>query len=256
MCSGHMRKVDTSTGTGGGVAKLLYQYDSYLREFEATVVRVEGNRVFLDQTAFHPRPAGGLDADTGWLVAGGMRVKVLGAELAGSDVAHVVEDSTPFSPGLRVIGAIDWERRYRMMRLHTASHVLAAVLYSRHGALITGGHITPEEARDDFDLRVGDWKLAVLEAVEEANAILARGLEVRVYWLPREEALKIPGVVKLADRLPPKEPEIRIVEIPGVDAQADGGPHVRNTSEVGRIVVKGLESKGARKKRVYYTVEP
>jgi misacylated tRNA(Ala) deacylase len=251
-----MRKVDTSTGTGGGVAKLLYQYDSYLREFEATVVRVEGNRVLLDQTAFHPRPAGGLDADTGWLVAGGMRVKVLGAELAGSDVAHVVEDSTPFSPGLRVIGAIDWERRYRMMRLHTASHVLAAVLYSRHGALITGGHITPEEARDDFDLRVGDWKLAVLEAVEEANAILARGLEVRVYWLPREEALKIPGVVKLADRLPPKEPEVRIVEIPGVDAQADGGPHVRNTSEVGRIVVKGLESKGARKKRVYYTVEP
>jgi misacylated tRNA(Ala) deacylase len=238
------------------VAKLLYQYDSYLREFEATVVRVEGDRVFLDQTAFHPRPAGGLDADTGWLEAGGARVRVLGAELAGGDVARVVEDHAPFSPGARVRGAIDWERRYRMMRLHTASHVLAAVLYSRHGALITGGHITPEEARDDFDLKVEDWKRALLEAVEEANAILARGLEVKVYWLPREEALKIPGIVKLADRLPPGEPEIRIVEIPGVDVQADGGPHVRNTSEVGRMVVKGLESKGARKKRIYYTVEP
>jgi misacylated tRNA(Ala) deacylase len=238
------------------VAKLLYQYDSYLREFEATVVRVEGDRVFLDQTAFHPKPAGGLDADTGWLEAGGARVRVLGAELAGGDVAHVVEDPAPFSLGARVRGAIDWGRRYRMMRLHTASHVLAAVLYSRHGALITGGHITPEEARDDFDLKVEDWKRALLEAVEEANAILARGLEVKVYWLPREEALKIPGIVKLADRLLPGEPEIRIVEIPGVDVQADGGPHVRNTSEVGRIVVKGLESKGARKKRIYYTVEP
>lgn len=238
------------------MVKLLYQYDSYLREFEATVVRVEGDRVFLDQTAFHPRPAGGLDTDAGWLEVEGARVGVLGAELADNDVAHVVEDPEPFSPGLRVKGIVHWDRRYRMMRLHTASHVLAAVLYNRYGALITGGHITPEEARDDFDLKSGDWKRALLEAVEEANSILARGLEVKVYWLPREEALKIPGVVKLADRLPPDEPEIRIVEIPGVDVQADGGPHVRNTREVGRIVVRGMESKGARKKRVYYTVEP
>ena len=240
------------------MAKLLYQLDSYLREFDATVARVEGRKVYLDQTAFHPGPSGGLDTDKGWLVLpDGSRVEVLEAVEEGEEVAHIVSDASRLEPGLRVRGVIDWDRRYRMMRLHTASHVLLSVLYGRDGALGTGGHITPEGARDDFDLSgIQDWKRAVAEAVEEANRILAKCIEVKVYWLPREEALRIPGVVKLAERLPPAVSQVRIVEIPGVDVQADGGPHVRNTCEVGRIVLQRLESKGARRKRAYYTVEP
>ncbi len=239
-------------------AKLLYQYDSYLKEFEATVTRVEGARVFLDQTAFHPRPSGGLDADRGRLVLpDGGQVDVIDVVEEGGDVAHIVSDPSRLEPGLRVRGVIDWERRYRMMRLHTASHIIAAVLYRRYGALVTGGHITPEMGRDDFDLSgVEDWRGALEEAVREANEVARRCIEVKVYWLPREEAMRIPGVVKLAGRLPPDVKELRIVEIPGVDVQADGGPHVRNTCEIGEIRIVKMESRGRRKKRLYYTVHP
>jgi len=239
------------------MTQLLYQEDSYLKEFDAHVTRVDGNRVFLDQTAFHPRPSGGLDADTGYLIVGGYRIRVVDCVEEDGDVAHIVENGGVFKPGLKVHGVIDWERRYRMMRLHTASHVIAAVLYKRYGALVTGGHITPEMARDDFDLSmVVDWKAAIREAVEEANRIIAKCLEVKIYWLPREEALKIPGVVKLAERLPPSVERLRIVEIPGVDIQADGSPHVKNTCEIGRIKLLKLESRGRRRRRAYYTVEP
>ncbi len=238
--------------------KLLYQFDSYMREFEATVTRIEGNKVFLDQTAFHPGPSGGLDTDKGWLeLPTGERVEVLQAVEESGDIAHIVSAPLNLQPGARVKGVLDWERRYRMMRLHTASHVLAAVLYNKYGAMVTGGHIQPEGARDDFDLPgVADWKAALVEAIAETNSILKKCIEVKVYWLKRDEALKIPGIVKLAGRLPPEVEEIRVVEIPGVDIQADGGPHVKNTCEVGEVILQKIESKGAKRKRVYYTVAP
>jgi len=239
------------------MVRLLYQEDSYLKEFNARVIRVDGNKVFLDQTAFHPRPSGGLDADTGYLIVNGQKIRVIDCIEENGDVAHIVEDGSVFEPGLEVRGVIDWERRYRMMRLHTASHIIAAILYKKHGALVTGGRITPEMARDDFDLSmVADWKAAIREAIEEANQIITKCLEVKVYWLPREEALKIPGIVKLAERLPPSVEKLRIVEIPDVDIQADGSPHVKNTCEIGRIKLLKLESRGRRRRRVYYTVEP
>ncbi|NOZ89536.1 MAG: alanyl-tRNA editing protein [Crenarchaeota archaeon] len=235
--------------------KLLYQEDSYLKEFDAVVTRIEGDEVYLDQTAFHPRPSGGLDADRGvLLLPDGSSVRVVDVVSKGGDVAHVVEDASMLSPGVRVRGVLDWERRYRMMRLHTASHILAAVLYQRYGARVTGGHIAPDMARDDFEIQVEDWKRAIEEAVEETNRIASRCIEVRVYWLPRSEALRIPGIVKLADRLPPEVERLRIVEIPGVDIQADGGPHVRNTCEIGGIRIVKMQSRGKRRKRVYYTL--
>ena len=237
------------------MVELLFQRDSYLREFDAVVTRVDGNEVYLDRTAFHPRPSGGLDADRGFLVLpDGSRLEVVDAVSRGGDVAHIVEDASRLAPGMRVHGVIDWGRRYRMMRLHTASHILAAVLYERYGARVTGGHITPEQARDDFELQVDDWRAAFTWAVEETNRIASRCIEVKVYWLPREEALKIPGIVKLADKLPPSVEKLRIVEIPGVDIQADGGPHVRNTCEIGQIRLVKMESRGKRRKRIYYTL--
>jgi len=219
-------------------------------------VRVGEGYVVLDQTAFHPGPHGGLDTDTGFLEAGGVRVRVgRAAMLEGGEVAHYVESLEPFSPGAAVRGVIDWERRYRMMRLHTFSHILAAILYERHGALVTGGMITPDYAKDDFSIESSEWKEIVREAFEEANRVASRCIDVKVYWLPREEALKIPGVVKLAGRLPPDVERLRIVEIPGVDVQADGGPHVRNTCEIGRVSILRMESRGRRRRRVYYALE-
>ncbi len=236
------------------MARLLYQEDSYIKEFEATVTKLDGNKVFLDATAFHPGPSGGLDADRGFLVTpSGSRIPVVNVIEENDDVAHIVDSPSGLSVGMKVRGAIDWDARYAMMRLHTASHVLAAVLYNRYSAKITGGHITPQMAQDDFDLSsVSNWRQALLNAVDEANSILSRCIEVKVYWLSREEAMKIPGVVKLAERTPPNISQLRIVEIPGVDIQADGGPHVRNTCEVGRIEVINVENRGKTRKRIYY----
>lgn len=240
-------------------ARLLFQEDSYLREFEATVTRVEGSRVFLDATAFHPRPSGGLDADHGFLYTqDGRELRVVDATVEDGDVAHHVEGSAEgfVKPGDRVRGVIDWGRRYRMMRLHTASHIVAALLYARYNARVTGGHITPEVARDDFDLsQAEDWREALRWAIEEANRVASRCIEVKVYWLSRDEALRIPGLVKLAERLPPAVDRLRVVEIPGVDIQADGGPHVRNTCEIGEIELVKIESKGRTKRRVYYRLK-
>ncbi len=233
--------------------RLLYQEDSYLREFDAVVVDVRGDEVVLDATAFHPGPHGGLDTDTGFLEGSRGRWRIVAARMEGDIVYHVVPGHS-LAPGERVHGVIDWERRYSMMRLHTFSHILAAVLYQRYNALVTGGHITPEMARDDFDLTGAgsEWKKALEEAFEEARGIASRCIEVKVYWLPREEALRIPGLVKLASRLPPEVDKLRIVEIPGVDIQADGAPHVRNTCEIGEVELVKIESKGRRRRRIYY----
>ncbi len=239
------------------MVELLFQRDSYLQEFTAVVERVEGGRVYLDRTAFHPYPHGGLDSDSGYLEVGGRRVRVVRALYEDGDVAHEVEDPSPFRPGVEVRGVIDWDRRYRMMRLHTFSHILAAVLYKEYGALVTGGHISPEMARDDFDLSmVSDWKKALTEAFEKSKETAGKCLEVKVNWLPREKALKIEGLVKLADRLPPEVEVLRIVEIPGVDVQADGGPHVRDTCEIGEVELVKLESKGRKRRRIYYRIPP
>ncbi|MFB6489903.1 MAG: alanyl-tRNA editing protein AlaX [Thermoproteus sp. AZ2] len=235
--------------------KLLYQEDSYIREFDAVVLDVVGNDVILDKTAFHDGE-GGVQADTGFLEAGGVRYRAR-AGVKNGEVVHTIEGAHGLKPGDAVRGVLDWEPRYRKMRLHTAAHILSAVLYNKYHALITGGDITPEYARDDFNIE-GDMaavRKAFEEAIAEVNEIARRGIEVKVYWLPREEALKIPGITKLAERAPPDLPVLRIVEIPGVDIQADGGPHVRNTSEIGGVKIIKVENRGKGKKRVYYTLE-
>jgi len=154
-----------------------------------------------------------------------------------------------------VHGVIDWDRRYRIMRLHTAAHILAAIMYREYNALITGGHIYPDYAYDDYSLEIFDPEI-FREAIEKANEVVKKGIDVKIYWLERGKTLEIPGIVKLASRMPPEIKLLRIVEIPGVDIQADGGPHVRNTKEIGEIVFMKAANKGRRRKRLYYTVKP
>lgn len=235
--------------------KLLYLYDSYLREFEAEVVRVEGNRVVLNQTAFHPL-TGGVANDTGFLMkSSGERFRVVDVKLnkETGEVIHVIEGEVKLKVGDRVKGVIDWNRRYRLMRLHTAAHLIAAVLYRDYNALITGGHVDVEKAKEDFNLEKPDRRIFE-DAIRKANEVVRRRLPVKIYFLTREEAMKIPGIVKLAERMPPEVKELRIVEIEGVDIQADGGPHVRNTGEIGEIKLLKVENKGRTKRRVYFTV--
>lgn len=237
------------------MTELIYQLDSYVREFNAKVIKVLENGVILNQTAFHPR-SGGVANDLGYIIKGDMKYEVIDVVFNDDEVLHIIKGGiTGLSVGDEVIGIIDWDRRYRLMRLHTAAHIISAIFYRDYNALITGGNITPEYAYDDYSLEVFDRKVFE-DVVRKANEVIKSGVEVRIYWLSRDEAFKIPGIVKLASKMPPNVEKLRIVEIPGIDVQADGGPHVRNVSEIGEIVFMKAENKGKMRKRLYYTVRP
>jgi misacylated tRNA(Ala) deacylase len=236
--------------------KLLYLYDSYLREFEARVERVSGNQVVLDQSAFHPI-TGGVGCDYGWLVKDDVKLRVVRVEIdrATKTVSHVIEaEPSGLSQGNVVKGAIDWDRRYCLMRLHTAAHLIAAVMYRDYNALITGGQVDVDQAKLDFNLARTDREVFE-DAVKKANEEVSKHVELKVYFLSREEALKVPGVVKLAERMPPEEQELRIVKIPGIDLQADGGPHVKNADEIGEIQLLKIENKGKNQRRIYFNTK-
>ncbi|PUA32177.1 MAG: alanyl-tRNA editing protein AlaX [Zestosphaera tikiterensis] len=237
--------------------ELLYQNDSYLRVFDAVIVEVTNEGVVLDRTAFHPT-TGGVANDTGWLYIGLNKYEVIDVKIdkESGKVVHVLNTLEGVKPGLNVRGELNWDRRYKLMRLHTAAHILSAILYNDYGALVTGGSVEPDKAKEDYDIKEAKPEEAFAKAISKANEIVKKGIEVKIYWLSREEALKIPGIVKLASRMPPAIETLRIVEIPGVDIQADGGPHVKNTSEIGEITLLKVENKGKNRKRVYYTVKP
>ena len=232
---------------------MLYMYDSYLKEFEARVERVIGSNVVLDQTAFHPL-TGGVGCDLGWLIKEDTRFRVTRVEIdrATKAVSHVLEtEPTGLNQSDIVKSEIDWDRRYCLMRLHTAAHLIAAVMYRDYSALITGGQVDVDQAKLDFNLPRTDREVFE-DAVRKANEEAAKKVELKIYFLSREEALKVPGVVKLAERMPPEEQELRIVEIPSIDLQADGGPHVKNTSEIGTIQLLRIENKGRNQRRLYF----
>ena len=233
--------------------KLLYLYDSYLKEFEAKVESVSANAVVLDQSAFHPL-TGGVGCDFGWLVKKDAKFRVVRVEIdrTTKTVSHVLEtEPSGLSLGDAVKGTVEWGRRYCLMRLHTAAHLIAAVMYRDYSALITGGQVDVDQAKLDFNLPRTDREVFE-DAVKKANEEAAKRAELKVYFLSREEALKVPGVVKLAERMPPEERELRIVEIPGIDLQADGGPHVKNTDEIGEIQLLRIENKGKNQRRLYF----
>jgi misacylated tRNA(Ala) deacylase len=230
------------------VAELLFQLDSYLRAFDATVQVVDGARVALDRTAFYPT-GGGQPHDLGWLSEGDRRLEVAEVRREGAHVWHTLREHA-LEPMRRVRGEIDWERRYQLMRTHTALHILSAVIWRDHRAPVTGGNMEPLRGRLDFELDEipADFAPGV-EAALHAEIRAARPIEVRI--LPREEAMQIPDLIRTKiNLLPPGIRQIRTVHIVGLDLQADGGTHVRNTSEVGCVRVLGYKSKGKSNKRL------
>jgi misacylated tRNA(Ala) deacylase len=235
--------------------KQLYLYDSYQKEFEAEIQNVNGNEVILDQTAFHPL-TGGVAYDTGYITRGNKTHRVLRVEISREtrEITHVLEEARGLGSGDIVKGLIDWERRYRLMRLHTTAHLIAAIMYRDHNALITGGQVDCEQAKLDFNLPKTDREIFE-DAVIKANNEVGKGTALKIYFLDRTEALKVPGIVKLAERMPPQLKELRIVEIPDIDVQADGGPHVNNTREIGEITLLKIENKGKTQRRVYFTAK-
>lgn len=236
--------------------RLLYLDDSYLKEFDARVAQVRSDGgIVLDQTGFY-YTSGGQPCDLGRLVckADGREFSVKEVRKLEGEVVHLIEGASDLAPGDALHGLIDWPRRHRHMRMHTAGHALGAILYSK-GALITGNQLGAEQSRFDFSLENFDRAL-IESCLSDANSKLAQGRPVRISYLPREEALKLPGMVKLAAALPPDVRELRIVEIEGIDTQADGGTHVANTSEVGALKLLKLENKGSTNRRIYFGLDP
>jgi len=233
------------------MAELLYLADCYLKEFEAKVVKAEGNQIELDKTAFYPE-SGGQPSDKGKLLRGEEEFTMVKARKQGSSVVHEV-DREGLAEGDIVKGVLDWDWRFKMMRMHTGAHVITtAVQAVEPGALVTGGQIGFEESRDDYCISdLGEEKVKEIEA--KANEIVESGTEVQIYELPREEAFKLPQLFKLRDVLPPSISMIRIVRI-GDDLNACGGTHVKDTSEIGKIKITRTKSKGSDNKRIYYTV--
>ncbi|MEL9929402.1 MAG: alanyl-tRNA editing protein AlaXM [Sulfolobales archaeon] len=234
----------------------LYRDDSYQKIFRARIVSITNQGILLDQTIFHPE-SGGVATDTGVIRCCGRIYRVVKAvhDKDNDDVYHVLDSYEGLYEGAEVEGEIDWERRYRLMKLHTAAHIISAIMYRDYNALITGGQVEPDYARDDFSLEKFDRSIFE-DVIAKANEVIRRGIEVKIYYMSREEALKIPGITKLAEKTPPEYRVLRIVEIPGIDLQADGGPHVRNTREIGGLVLLKVENRGRNKRRIYYTLAP
>jgi misacylated tRNA(Ala) deacylase len=230
------------------VTKKLFWDRPYDREFEAKIVSVDGQRVILDQTLFYPR-GGGVASDTGALGS----AKVVEVTKQDDQIWHSIGSMAEFKPGESVHGSVDWERRHRLMRMHTAGHLLSSIFY-RENCLITGNQIDPDRSRFDFNLEQFDR--ARIEAfVNEANQIISKDAPVKMYFVDRDEALKMPGLVKLAEAVPPSVDQLRIVEIEGIDRQADGGLHVAKLKEIGKIELLKLENKGKNNRRLYYDVK-
>jgi misacylated tRNA(Ala) deacylase len=231
----------------------LYQTDSYVKEFDAAVTAVDGQAVALDQTAFYPG-GGGQPNDVGTLSWEAGSSRVIKVKKRGTDVWHTLEGDLP-PEGTQVHGVLDWERRYQLMRTHTALHVLCGVVWRDYGASVTGGNMDPLKGRMDFEFETMRKEL-VTEIEATINAEIAKGYPVRIAILPREEAFQIPDLIRTKiNLLPPQIKEVRTVELVGLDLQADGGTHVANTNEVGPVRVVNYKSKGAINKRIYIELD-
>lgn len=231
--------------------QLIYQTDSYCRSFDAEVTAVDAaqNAVQLSATAFYPG-GGGQPCDTGFLVVNGEMLPVTKVQKGNW---HVLNGALP-AVGTAVHGEIDWEKRYQLMRIHTALHVLCGVVFRTYGALVTGGDMQPLQGRMDFEFERMQREL-VDDIEARINAEVAARREVRVQVLPREEAFQIPDLIRTKINLLPEGiTEVRTVEIVGLDLQACGGTHLANTSEIGRLRVSDYKSKGGINKRIYLEV--
>lgn len=233
--------------------ELLYMTDSYIKTFTANVLQAQEGAVALDRTAFFPG-GGGQPCDRGTLRSGSESWQVREVRREGPFVWHVLDREGP-APGTDVIGELDWDHRYKLMRTHTALHILCGVIWRDFGALVTGGNMAPLSARMDFELE--HMSVDFAERVEQLiNAEVKAARPVKVSILPRDVAFQIPDLIRTKiNLLPPTITEVRVVEIEGLDMQADGGTHVANTREVGHIRVVGHESKGRINKRLRIAID-
>jgi len=233
------------------VTELIFHSESYIKEFEAIIIESLDKGVILDRTAFYTG-GGGQPSDAGTLEVEGQKYSVSGVSRVLGRLVHVIDGAGGKHPakGSKVFGRVDWERRYQLMRTHTALHILCGVVWRDYGALVTGGDMKPGEARMDFELEHMSSEFS-REIEEKINAEVEMDRLVSANNLSRDEAQNTPDLIRTKiNLLPPDIETVRTIEIHGLDLQADGGTHVANTREVGAIRVVGHESKGRINKRL------
>jgi misacylated tRNA(Ala) deacylase len=227
------------------LAELLFREDPYLRACEATIVSVHEGAVELDRTVFYPL-GGGQAGDTGKL--GNWRVIDTRKGASGDSVLHILEPGSSPAVGQKLEASIDWERRHRLMRYHTALHLLGSVVK----APVTGGRINDDKAHLDFDIEMEKLVKDTIEA--RLNELTSTSIDTQARWIADAELDARPDLVKTMSVAPPRgEGRVRLLEIPGVDLQACGGTHVKNTAEIGKLAVARIRSEGKRNKRVTLT---
>jgi misacylated tRNA(Ala) deacylase len=235
------------------VTELIYQNEAYVKAFDAVVTDVSEHGVVLDRTAFYPS-GGGQPCDFGTLRFSDHTWSVTQVRKVAGEIWHQLEGELPIVGG-QVMGEIDWERRYQLMRTHTAMHILCGVIWRDYGASVTGGKMQPLRGRMDFEFETMRKEL-VEEIEEKINLEVQAARRIKIQFLPREEAFKIPDLIRTKiNLLPPSIQIVRVVEIVGLDLQADGGTHVANTEEVGEIRIVDYMSKGAINKRLVVELE-
>lgn len=235
------------------MTELLYLEDPYIKRFEAIVVDHIDGAVVLDRTAFYPG-GGGQPSDQGQLIAGDDEWPVTKVKRVSGKIGHFVADELP-AVGKQVVGHLDWERRYNLMRIHTALHILCGVIWRDYKSSVTGGNMEPLKGRMDFEFETMRQEL-VSEIEQTINQEVAAERDIVVKTLPREEAFQIPDLIRTKINLLPEGiKKVRTVEIVGLDLQADGGTHVANTREVGNIRVVDYKSKGKINKRIYIELD-
>jgi misacylated tRNA(Ala) deacylase len=230
--------------------------DQSLRDWAAVVLRADDEGIVLDRSAFYPG-GGGQPPDHGVLLWGGVQTRIAGARKTADDVYLIPAEGEPLPPaGTTVQGAIDDDRRTALMRTHSGLHLLAGVVYRDFGALVTGGNMEPLEARMDFNLP--DVPEGFKESIAAACAVeVAADRRIDVKVLPRDEAYAIPDIIRTAtDLLPPDLTEVRIVDIVGLDTQADGGTHVASTRQIGDVQIVKVENKGKGFRRLRVRLAP
>ena len=235
------------------MTELLYQHDAYVKVFDAVVTDVSEHGVVLDTTAFFPS-GGGQPCDYGTLRSKDQLWSVTQVSKVTGEIWHQLQGELP-SVDVQVKGEIDWERRYQLMRTHTAMHILCGVIWRDYRASVTGGNMQPLRGRMDFEFETMRREL-VDEIEEKINLEVVAARIVKIQFLSREEAFKTPDLIRTKiNLLPPSIQIVRVVEIEGLDLQADGGTHVNNTSEVGKIKVVDYKSKGKINKRIYVELD-
>ena len=236
------------------MTELLYLKEPYLKEFDAVVEEVKDNKfVVLDKTAFYPNGGGQL-FDTGKLITeDGKEYEVVYVGKFNGNVSLEVnnKENPPLKKGMKVKGILDWKKRYKMMRSHTAAHLVSSIFHNKAKAKITGNQLGYDKIRIDFNMDNFD-KEKLKEYIEEANKLIETNAKIKVYNMSREEAEKDESIMKLAKKLPEELKELRIVEIEGIERQADGGTHVKSLNEIGKLEFIKADNKGKNNRRVYF----